>query len=118
MHALHTTDQPSPAVQMDADPYRFPGAWYLGGRTADTLTDPFVDAFDHGLPAPDPKERVPYVLPIRDQRRLDVHTALTAAGVAPLPGDLEAINALCKLEDSAFATVVRWITGTRPDRMP
>ncbi|MFD3439539.1 hypothetical protein ACFWU3_18735 [Streptomyces sp. NPDC058685] len=108
MHSWHTTDTAAPQTSQEIDPYRFPGAWYLGGRTVDTLAD---SAGDYLLPAPDPRERVPYTLPVGDQRRLDVQTALTTAGVAPRPGDLAAIDALCALEDSDFSTVLRWIAG-------
>ncbi|MGW2564221.1 hypothetical protein ACWCXB_34450 [Streptomyces sp. NPDC001514] len=95
-----TTDQATAtattatATGATADPYRFPGA-------ADFL-----------LPAPDPGQRLSMSLSPMDRRRLDLHAALTAAGIPPLPGDLEAIEALCLLDDTTNATVQRWITST------
>ncbi|MFI8497725.1 hypothetical protein ACIGFK_04320 [Streptomyces sp. NPDC085524] len=48
-----------------------------------------------------------------DRRRLDLQAALTAAGISPLPGDLEAIYILSSLDDETHAALVRWITQTR-----
>ncbi len=58
----------------DLDPYRFPSA--------------LVD----DLPEQTPTARG--VEPA-DRRRLELHAALTTAGIAPLPGDMDAIEALC-----------------------
>ncbi|MGW7452670.1 hypothetical protein [Streptomyces sp. NPDC054787] len=43
---------------------------------------------------------------------MDLHAALTSAGIAPLPGDLEAIHTLASLDDTTNAALVRWITLT------
>ncbi|MGX1508621.1 UNVERIFIED_CONTAM: hypothetical protein RKD43_007330 [Streptomyces graminofaciens] len=88
MTAWHTTTGTT-----TIDPYRFPGA-----------TD------DYLLPAPRPGQRVPLPLEPADRRRLDLHAALTTAGIAPLPGDLAAIDALCALDDTTHAALQRWIT--------
>ncbi|WP_251058715.1 MULTISPECIES: hypothetical protein [unclassified Streptomyces] len=45
-----------------------------------------------------------------DRRRLDLHMALTAAGIAPAAADLAAIEALCTLDDMTSAAVQRWLT--------
>ncbi|MGW6690874.1 hypothetical protein [Streptomyces sp. NPDC054961] len=46
-----------------------------------------------------------------DRRRLDLQAALTAAGIAPLPGDVESIYILSALDDTTHAALVRWITA-------
>ncbi|MGW7456818.1 hypothetical protein [Streptomyces sp. NPDC054797] len=109
--------------QLDLDPYRFPGA--------DTIRLPACEASpqdrpgdtDRKLPlggeeggragqreASDPRLHWP-LRPV-DRRRLDLHAALTSAGIAPLPGDLEAIHTLASLDDTTHAALVRWITMT------
>ncbi|MFF3322447.1 hypothetical protein [Streptomyces sp. NPDC002889] len=98
----------TPTTGSTADPYRFIGT--------DPL-DPFDDAAEaHGtgdyfLPAPDAGERMPMSLEPADRRRLDLHAALTTAGIAPHPGDLAAIEALCVLDDLTNATIARWISS-------
>ncbi|MCX4511097.1 MULTISPECIES: hypothetical protein [Streptomyces] len=93
------------------DPYRFPGA-----RDSDGLYSAMRDEDD--LLPPEQEERLPIPLAAHDRRRLDLHSALTTTGVAPRPGDLDAINILCALDDRTVATVLRWITvaGPRPAR--
>ncbi|MFE7775103.1 hypothetical protein ACFU5O_14605 [Streptomyces sp. NPDC057445] len=93
---------------MAVDLYRHPGAGVFG-RLGDTSG---IHAGDFLLPAPDAQERLPIPLSPADRRRLDLHAALTSAGIAPLPGDLEAIEALCMLDDTTNVTVMRWITST------
>ncbi|MEU2156174.1 MULTISPECIES: hypothetical protein [unclassified Streptomyces] len=92
---------------MAVDLYRFPGADFFGtlGDTSATYAGDFL------LPTPDPGQRLPMPLNPEDSRRLDLHAALTSAGIAPLPGDLEAIEALCLLDEATNATLRRWITG-------
>ncbi|MEU2433015.1 hypothetical protein ABZ611_26595 [Streptomyces sp. NPDC007861] len=80
-------------------------------RAGDLRTDDFPSG-DFLLPAPDPDARLSVALSASDRRRLELHAALTTAGIAPLPGDLAAIDALCLLDDTTNATVQRWITGT------
>ncbi|WP_274564708.1 hypothetical protein [Streptomyces spiramyceticus] len=46
-----------------------------------------------------------------DKHRLDLHAALTTTGIAPLPGDLDAIKVLSTLDDATVRTVLRWITN-------
>ncbi|THA74343.1 hypothetical protein [Streptomyces sp. A0592] len=48
-----------------------------------------------------------------DRRRLELHAALTAVGVPPLPGDMAAIRTLSALDDTVNAALVRWITAGR-----
>ncbi|RII14662.1 hypothetical protein DSC45_20125 [Streptomyces sp. YIM 130001] len=64
------------------------------------------------LPVPDPAQRLSLPISPQDRRRLDLHAVLTASGIAPLPGDLEAIEALCRLDDRVNAALHRWITGS------
>ncbi|CCK25648.1 hypothetical protein BN159_1269 [Streptomyces davaonensis JCM 4913] len=81
------------AALQDLDPYRFPAAR--------------ID--DYVLPVPDPADRPSSPVEPTDRRRLDLHAALTTAGIAPLPGDLDAIKALCRLDDPTQAALRRWI---------
>ncbi|MEU0084387.1 hypothetical protein [Streptomyces sp. NPDC006274] len=111
----------TPDAAATADPYRFPGVTVLDDRprpsahsahdTGDyLLADP--DRVDVLLAAPVPEQRVPLTLEPADRRRLDLHAALTTAGIAPLPGDLAAIEALCALDDNTHAALQRWLTHT------
>ncbi|MFF8276968.1 hypothetical protein ACF05T_12785 [Streptomyces lateritius] len=79
------------------DVYRYPGALVSG---------------DYELPAPAPASRLPIPLEPADRRRLELHAALTTAGIAPLPGDLAAIEALCALDDTTHMALQRWISRT------
>ncbi|MGW1887065.1 hypothetical protein [Streptomyces sp. NPDC001970] len=92
--AASTVTATAPETGSTADPYRCSGAG------------------DFLLAAPEPERRVPMQLSPMDRRRLDLHAALTTAGIPPLPGDLEAIEALCLLDDRTNATLQRWITST------
>ncbi|MFE9312977.1 hypothetical protein ACIQCF_36455 [Streptomyces sp. NPDC088353] len=49
----------------------------------------------------------------RDLRRLDLLAALTAAGIAPWPGDREAIEELSALPDSVHEALHRWFSSGR-----
>ncbi|MFF3291660.1 hypothetical protein [Streptomyces sp. NPDC003023] len=101
----------TPAAGFTADPYRFPGAAVLDERP-EPAAHPVFEPGDYFLAAPDPDRRVPLPLEPADRRRLDLHAALTAAGIAPLPGDLAAIEALCALDDTTHTALQRWITRT------
>ncbi|OAH12205.1 hypothetical protein [Streptomyces jeddahensis] len=46
-----------------------------------------------------------------DQRVVDLHTALTAAGVPPEAGDTAAIHVLAALDDETVHAVIRWVRG-------
>ncbi|MET7622414.1 hypothetical protein [Streptomyces sp. NPDC005408] len=93
------------------DAYRFPGMEEFDQQ--DAVAGAVDAAGDYFLPAPDPMQRLPYTLPAPDMHRLNLHAALTTTGIAPLPGDLDAINVLCTLDDATLTTVLRWITGVR-----
>lgn len=100
----------APTALSDFDPYRFP-AMYI----ADLPEDPpaaygLPDTLDYPLPPPAPATRLSFPLDPADHRRLELHAALTTAGIAPLPGDLAAIEALCTLDDSTHIALRRWIT--------
>ncbi|MET9434252.1 hypothetical protein [Streptomyces sp. NPDC006551] len=103
-----------PTALSDLDPYRFPAVFDHDlpeePRTAQGVMD--MDAGDYMLPAPAPASRLPLPLAPEDRRRLDLHAALTTAGIAPLPGDLDAIEALCRLDDTTHTALQRWITHT------
>ncbi|MFE2557285.1 hypothetical protein ACFXGT_14910 [Streptomyces sp. NPDC059352] len=94
---------------VDLDPYRFPAA-FIDDRSEDMPTDCCGTAFgDFPLPASEPSSRPPIRLEPADRRRLELLAALTAAGVAPLPGDLEAIEVLCTLDDATHIALRRWL---------
>ncbi|MEU3430592.1 hypothetical protein [Streptomyces gardneri] len=98
----------TPAALLDLDPYRFPAA-YIDDWREETFTAGGTMAFgDHPLPAP--TNRLPIRLEPADRRRLELHAALTTAGIAPLPGDLDAIEALCTLDDTTHIALRRWLS--------
>jgi hypothetical protein len=66
---------------------------------------------DSLLPPPNPAERIACRVDPRDLRRLDLYAALTAAGIAPRPGDREAIEALSTLSDSVHEALHRWLNS-------
>ncbi|MFF8974570.1 hypothetical protein [Streptomyces sp. NPDC014995] len=67
---------------------------------------------DYLLPPPAPARRPHPALDPRDRRRLDLHAALTAAGVPPRPEDREAIDQLSALSRSVNAALQRWLRHT------
>ncbi|MEU5002285.1 hypothetical protein [Streptomyces sp. NPDC021622] len=91
------------------------------------MTAPVTDAIlptvnwdaeaDFLLPPPDPTQRLdmsPHpqsVLTARDRHRLNLHAALTAAGIPPHPDDTKAIDALSTLDDTVALAVRRWLTA-------
>ncbi|WP_369141994.1 hypothetical protein [Streptomyces sp. R44] len=101
----------APAALLDLDPYRFP-ATFIDDRPAETSTDRGTMGFgDYPLPAPAPSSRLSMALEPADLRRLELHAALTTAGIAPRPGDLDAIEALCMLDDATHIALRRWLSG-------
>ncbi|MEU8527822.1 MULTISPECIES: hypothetical protein [Streptomyces] len=73
--------------------------------------DAFAGLDDYLLPAPDARERLPYVLSPADQHRVDLHTALTAAGIPPGAGDTSAIDALSLMDATTVSAVIRWVNS-------
>ncbi|MFJ9150286.1 hypothetical protein ACIRP7_19850 [Streptomyces sp. NPDC102270] len=67
---------------------------------------------DYLLPPPNPSERLNILIAPRDQRRLALHAALTAAGIPPRPEDRDAIDQLSALPDSINTTLLRWMHHT------
>ncbi|MEU1202762.1 hypothetical protein ABZ446_42030 [Streptomyces sp. NPDC005813] len=97
----------SGAAQSSFDPYACdePGfSWW------DRAAQPHEqDQGDHLLPPPNAAERLDITIDPRDRRRLDLHAALTAAGIPPLPEDREAIDRLSALPADINIAVRRWI---------
>ncbi|MGA5193543.1 hypothetical protein [Streptomyces exfoliatus] len=93
----------------DLDPYRFPAA------LVDDLADQtptvcgVLEPGDDLVPPAEPTGRPSDRLEPADRRRLELHAALTTAGIAPLPGDMDAIEALCRLGDTTHVALRRWI---------
>ncbi|MEU9556270.1 hypothetical protein [Streptomyces fumanus] len=81
---------------------------------ARAYADPYVsdDAADRPLPPPHPADRIGSVVGARDRRKLDLHAALTAAGIPPRPADREAIELLSALPGEVSDTVRRWLRHT------
>ncbi|MEV7020178.1 hypothetical protein [Streptomyces sp. NPDC093991] len=64
------------------------------------------------LAPPDPATRVGSPIDPRDRRRLELHAALTAAGIPPRPEDREAIESLSALSPGVNTTIQRWLHHT------
>ncbi|MFF0078814.1 hypothetical protein ACFYR1_03665 [Streptomyces canus] len=67
---------------------------------------------DHLLPPPNPSERLSILIDPRDQHRLALHAALTAAGIPPRPEDRDAIDQLSALPSGINTTLQRWLSHT------
>ncbi|MFH8800559.1 hypothetical protein ACH4F6_13320 [Streptomyces sp. NPDC017936] len=78
----------------------------LSGRRPSWAHDDFL------LAPPQPARRLDPALDPRDVRRLEIHAALTAAGIAPMPGDLEAIDRLSALPATVHTALHRWLTAS------
>lgn len=101
----------APAALLDLDPYRFPAA-FIDDRHEETSTARGTMVFgDYPMPATAPSSRLSMRLEPADLRRLELHAALTTAGIAPRPGDLDAIEALCTLDDATHIALRRWLSG-------
>ncbi|MEG3627706.1 hypothetical protein [Streptomyces poriticola] len=66
---------------------------------------------DFLLPPPAPDSRLPWRIDPVDLRRLDLYAVLTAAGIAPEPGDQEAVDQLSRLPGSVHEALHRWLAG-------
>ncbi|MFD7324004.1 hypothetical protein ACFV9D_23355 [Streptomyces sp. NPDC059875] len=93
----------------DLDPYRFPAARIDELQELTSTVCGVTEPGNRLLPAPDPASRLLAPLEPADRRRLELHATLTAAGIAPLPGDLDAIKALCQLDETTHLALQRWI---------
>ncbi|MEU7035704.1 hypothetical protein ABZ958_18750 [Streptomyces sp. NPDC046237] len=102
----------APTALADYDPYRFPAVYMDDFPEEPPVAYGLSDALDYPLPSPAPATRLSVPLEPADRRRLELHAALTTAGIAPLPGDLAAIDALCTLDDTTHIALQRWITRT------
>ncbi len=112
MNTWQVSAHPLSARQSAIDPYRFPAARDFDQQDRQETAQTTEGLGDYALSAPDPAERLDFSLTPTDSRRLALHATLTTAGIAPLPGDLDAISALCALNDTTVSTVVRWISTT------
>ncbi|MFI2351649.1 hypothetical protein ACH492_32465 [Streptomyces sp. NPDC019443] len=110
MNAWQFSEPPLTTPQTAIDSYRFPGVRDFDQPEIVGAVDELGDYF---LPAPDPRQRLPFTLAAEDSHRLDLHAVLTTAGIAPLPGDMDAINVLSALDDTTVSAVLRWV-GSAP----
>lgn len=103
----HEPPRPSPA----AHPFLPPP------RPEDRL--PFEPPQPYGLsvpPFPEEQRQGPVAMP--DYRRLDLHAALTAAGVAPADGDLAALAEIASLGDTTVGAVIGWLAAAAQTSWP
>ncbi|MFD9445585.1 hypothetical protein ACFWBR_31125 [Streptomyces sp. NPDC060006] len=88
-----------------ADPYAVPdlpeSTWPAPVQAGDDL--------DYFLPPPNPAERLNSILDPRDERRLALNVALTAAGIPPMPEDRAVIDQLSALPAGVSTVLQRWL---------
>ncbi|MFG3518407.1 MULTISPECIES: hypothetical protein [Streptomyces] len=82
---------------------------YIAPYTDDYRPAPAADFL---LAPPNPAERLSYTIDPRDRHRLDLHAALTTAGIPPRPEDRDAIDQLSNLPADINATLQRWLHHT------
>ncbi|MGA5508997.1 hypothetical protein [Streptomyces umbrinus] len=70
---------------------------------------PIGDDLDYFLPPPNPAERLSRILAPRDERRLALNVALTAAGIPPMPEDRAVIDQLSALPADVSTVLQRWL---------
>ncbi|GAB7109597.1 hypothetical protein JCM4814A_79120 [Streptomyces phaeofaciens JCM 4814] len=87
---------------------------YAVDPTDSLWPDPASQHQDTGylLAPPNPDERISYSIDPRDRRRLDLHAALTTAGIPPRPEDRDAIDQLSALPAGINTTLQRWLHHT------
>jgi hypothetical protein len=104
-----TTAPEHSAPRSYVDPYAVDAAEDLWPDPADSNHD-----MDNLLPPPNPAERLSSLaIAPRDQRRIDLHAALTAAGIPPYPEDRDAIDQLSALSGSVNTALQRWLHHPR-----
>ncbi|MFG3039850.1 hypothetical protein ACGFYZ_23440 [Streptomyces sp. NPDC048330] len=101
------------AALRDLDPYRFPAAPDDDAPYPASTECGEVDFGDHPLPVAEAPTRRSVPLAAADSRRMELHAALTTAGIAPHPGDLDAIAALSELDCTTHVALLRWISHAR-----
>ncbi|MFF2305456.1 hypothetical protein ACFVVP_23430 [Streptomyces sp. NPDC058128] len=102
-----------PRALSDLDPYRFPAVHDLDDLPGETSATRGIMEFDDwSEPEPASSGGSRHGLEPADRRRLELHATLTAAGIAPRPGDLDAIDVLCALDDTTHIALRRWLGGS------
>ena len=99
----------TPAALVDLDPYRFPTVYDDDRYEEEPATQDITAGLGDPRAAVTPVSDLAVRLAPADRRRLELHAALTAAGIAPLPGDLDAVEALCTLDDTTHQVLRRWL---------
>ncbi|MFI7503986.1 hypothetical protein ACIBVL_37005 [Streptomyces sp. NPDC049687] len=105
---MTTTAPEHGAAHAYVDPYAVDVAEVVWPKPADSDRD-----MDYLLPPPNPAERLGLTISPRDQRRIDLHAALTSAGIPPYPDDRDAIEQLSALSDNVNAALQRWLHHPR-----
>ncbi|MET9440803.1 hypothetical protein [Streptomyces sp. NPDC006610] len=97
------------------DPYAHGDYLLPPPRPADRIAVT-ADRYDPMAATATPPHRAAVTIDPRDRRRLDLHAALTAAGIPPRPEDREAIEQLAALPGGISASIRRWLhhTTTHP----
>ncbi|MCM2579929.1 hypothetical protein [Streptomyces meridianus] len=65
------------------------------------------------LAPPQPTRQPEHTLPATDVHRIDLHAALIAAGVPPMPGDAWAVRQIAGLDSATVGAVVAWLETSR-----
>ncbi|MER5569790.1 hypothetical protein ABT083_26770 [Streptomyces goshikiensis] len=102
----------APKTPEELDPYRFPGLRGFERNKDRCFQNSPPNANANANPSQEQQEPASRIS-ATDHRRLDLHAALTAAGIPPRAGDLRAIEAVSALDDAVNAAIQRWITGAR-----
>ncbi|MFI5795790.1 hypothetical protein [Streptomyces sp. NPDC051677] len=119
---MTTTAPEHSAPRAYVDPYAVDAAEVLWPDPADSpqdishqdiSQDLSRQDMDYLLPPPNPAERLNLAIGPRDQRRIELHAALTAAGIPPYPEDRDAIDQLSALSGSVNAALQRWLHHPR-----
>ncbi|MBB6436097.1 hypothetical protein [Streptomyces candidus] len=103
---------PSVDGWLHADPYRYPGAVTADDDLLPETACDLIAPEDSLLSPPNTAGRPLARLESSDHRRLDLHAALTGAGIAPAPGDAEPIEVRSALDDTTCAVLLRWMHRT------
>ena len=81
--------------------------------TVSARPHPAHPSAEYLLAPPRSKDQLDCTLPATDLHRIDLHAALIAAGVPPMPGDAWAVRQIAGLDSATVGAVVAWLEATR-----